>query len=449
MSATQLSFLIFTWGCQMNEDDSIQMKNILEQNGYRQVSKESDADVIILNTCSVRAKPEQKVMSKLGELWKLKQAKPNLIIGVCGCMAQLGGRKLLQHMPFIDFILGTANLYELPVLIKRVMLGEKGVVNTDLPDRNGNLSLAHVSRVIKEVYLRMYVPIMYGCNNFCTYCVVPYTRGPERSRSPEEIIQEISTLTSLGCREVTLIGQNVNSYGLTMNNNVDFSHLLKLVQEIDRLARIRFTTSHPKDLSDRLIATMGSLPKVCEHLHLPVQAGDDTILSRMGRGYTRDYYLDLVKKIRTQIPGISLTTDVMVGFPGETEEHFRQTIALVEEVRFDDAFMFAFNARPGTSASQMPNQVEPEVKKHRLRTLIEVQNSITLENNRKCIGKVFEVLVEGPSKSNPRNMMGRTRTNKLMVFPGGTEVSGLLVQVRAVSAHPWGLFGELVGVDTI
>jgi len=470
MSAIQPAFMILTWGCQMNEDDSLQMANLLEQMGYRQASEESDADIILLNTCSVRAKPEQKVRSKLGELRLLKQEKRGLIVGVCGCMAQLESDEFLRRTPFVDFVMGTACIHELPMLIQRIRQGGGRIAALDLPARNGSDGVSHAPRVVGKVGLRMFVPIMHGCNNFCAYCVVPYARGPERSRPPEEIVAEVTELASRGCKEVTLIGQNVNSYGQTADRRlqtadkqpvasmgtsaghsslvthhdfVDFAGLLRVLNDVPGLERIRFTTSHPKDLSDRLIEAIAGLPKVCEHLHLPLQAGDDDVLRRMERGYTVAHYMALVDRLRERVPGISLTTDVMVGFPGETEEHFRNTLRTVEAIRFDSAFMFAFNLWPGTAAAQMDDQNDRPTKMRRLYELIELQNRITLEKNQAAVGRLFEVLVEGPSEKDPSRMSGCTGTNKTVNFPGGVELSGRLVTVRAETAHPWGFMGEM------
>lgn len=447
MYENQPAYVILTWGCQMNEDDSRQMANLLEQMGYRQTSDESRADVILLNTCSVRAKPEQKVLSKLGELKILKKDKPDMIIGVCGCMAQREGERLLKRVPCVDLVIGTDAIYDLPRLITEVKQSRRRMAVTDMPDRNGSALAAHVNRTIGEVGLKVFVPVMYGCNNFCTYCVVPSARGPERSRPVDDILSEIADLVSNGCKEVTLVGQNVNSYrGISGADNrcADFATLLEKVNDVQGLERIRFTTSHPKDLSERLVEAMAELPKVCEHLHLPLQAGDDDILRRMGRKYTVEHYLELVDAIRKRIPSLSLTTDVMVGFPGETEEQFRHTLEVVETVKFDAAFMFAFNPRPGTAAAMMEGQVDGPTKIRRLRELIALQNRITLEKNKAEEGAVFEVLVEGRSEKDANKLTGYTRTNKTVNFPGDIGLKGRLVLVRATRAHPWGFTGELV-----
>ena len=448
MTDARPAYLIHTWGCQMNDDDSQQMSNLLEQMGYRRANDEADADVILLNTCSVREKPEQKAKSKLGELRALKEAKPGLVVGVCGCMAQREGKAFLRISPVVDLVIGTAQVYELPALIEQARAAAKRIVSTDIPmSRNG---AAHMPRVVENVGLKTFVPIMYGCDNYCTYCVVPSARGPERSRSADEIVAEVRELVARGCREVTLIGQNVNSYRGAVSGQqsaagyADYAELLAMVDAVTGLERIRFTTSHPKDLSDRLIATMANLPTVCEHLHLPMQAGDNEVLDRMGRGYTIQHYMSLVEKLRTRIPGIAITTDVMVGFPGETDEQFHNTLDAVRDIRFDGAFMFAFNPRPGTPAAEMDGQIEHSVKTRRLIELIAVQNDITLEINESYAGDIFEVLVEGPSDKDRKKLTGYTRTHRTVNFEGPARVIGRLANVRAVKAHPWGFTGELV-----
>ncbi len=455
------AFMIITWGCQMNEDDSLQMANLLERMGYRQVTLAEEADIVLLNTCSVRDKPERKVMSKLGELKALKKTKDNLIIGVCGCMAQRAGEEIVRRAPHVDMVIGTSQISDLPQLISRVQTGEKPIFALDLPKRNGCITPAKPNRIINNISLKHFVPIMYGCNNFCAYCVVPFTRGPERSRPIEDIVAEVKELVSHGCREVTLLGQNVNSYGRlnlqeeeifggeqgeqkSADCSNDFPALLEHLNAIEGLWRIRFTTSHPKDLSDRLINAIAKLPKVCEHLHLPIQTGDNEILRAMNRHYTVEHYISLVEKIRKAVPQVALTTDIMVGFPGETEEQFQNTLNAVKIIRFDGAFMFAFNPRPGTSAADMPNQVDSKTKQRRLMELINLQNQITLERNEEEVGRKFEVLVEGPSWKDASKLMGYTRTNKAVVFQGDHKLSGTLVTVVATRAHPWGFTGELI-----
>lgn len=445
MSNNQPAYKILTWGCQMNDDDSLQMANLLEQMGYRKASEESEADIILLNTCSVRAKPEQKVKSKLGELRLLKQENPNLIIGVCGCMAQREGKELLKHGSPVDLVIGTDSIYELPMLIEKIKHVKRRIVSVAMPEHAKSSITAETPRTIGKVGLKMFVPVMYGCDNYCAYCVVPSARGPERSRPPQDIVNEITDLVSHGCKQVTLVGQNVNSYAgrSEPSGTVDFTELLELVNDIEGLERIRFMTSHPKDLSDRMISAIADLPKVCEHLHLPIQSGDDDILKRMGRRYSRDQYMVLVDKLRIRIPGVSLTTDIMIGFPGETNEQFRNTMHTVGEIKYDAAFTFGFNPRPGTVAAKMDDQVESSVKTRRLIELISVQNDITLEKNQDEIGTIVEVLAEGPSEKDPERLTGYTRTNKTVNFPGSTDLIGKLVMVQITTAHPWGFTGEI------
>ncbi|MHB0913221.1 MAG: tRNA (N6-isopentenyl adenosine(37)-C2)-methylthiotransferase MiaB [Armatimonadota bacterium] len=432
MRENRPAYMIETWGCQMNEDDSAQMANLLEQMGYRRTGDETEADIILLNTCSVRDKPEQKAKSRLGELRLIKLERPELLIGLCGCMAQRAGKELLRRMPYIDLIIGTACIHDLPELIARARQSGP-IVAVDMPEEGS------VARVPGEAPLKAFVPVMFGCDNYCAYCVVPYTRGHERSRPMDEVAAEVQGLAERGCREVTLVGQNVNSY----DGGADFAGLLAELNEIPELARIRFTTSHPKDLSDRLIEAMATLPKVCEHLHLPLQAGNDEVLARMGRRYTLAHYMGLVEKLRECVPEIAITTDVMVGFPGETEEQFGRTLAAMESIRYDAAFMFAFNARPGTAAAGMDGQVDAATKRRRLNELIAAQNAITFEKTKADEGRVFEVLVEGRSEKRSEMSTGYTRKNKTVNFPGEAPV-GSIVRARAVKAHPWGFTGEML-----
>ncbi|MDO8587529.1 MAG: tRNA (N6-isopentenyl adenosine(37)-C2)-methylthiotransferase MiaB [Armatimonadota bacterium] len=437
------TFAVLTWGCQMNVDDSEQISNILIQMGYRQAASEIDADVIMLNTCSVRSKPEQKVRSKLGELRELKEQKPDLIIGVCGCMAQKEGEALRRRAPHIDMVIGTANLDRIPELISEVRHRRHPLAALSLP-RGANDEARLPGRLADREPLGMksFVPIMYGCDNFCSYCVVPYVRGKERSRGPEDVVDEVRLLAERSVKDVTLLGQNVNSYGNTLDRDIDFADLLALINQVPGIERIRFMTSHPKDLSDKLIRAIADLPKVCEHLHLPIQSGDDEILRAMRRGYTAAQYVRLVEKLRAAVPDIVLTTDLLVGFPGETEEQFENTLRIAEKVRFDSAFMFAFNPMKNTAAAAMPSQLAPGVKNARLRRLIEVQNKITVEINRSRVGHTYEVLVEGISQKESTKVTGLTRGNKTVNLKGDESLIGKLIRVRAVEGHLWGYGGE-------
>jgi len=430
---------LLTYGCQMNVRDSQIMQSLIENMGYVKTDLEK-ADLIIFNTCSVRHSAENKVYGKLGQVASLKRRNPNLIIAFGGCMAQLPETlKRLEKQP-VDIIFGTHNLHELPQLIQRAQQGEEkireiwdnhhGIVE-DLPDKRENQLLA-------------YVNIMYGCDNFCSYCIVPYTRGRERSRKPADILKEIKYLSSTGCKEVTLLGQNVNSYGRGLAEKVDFADLLYLVNQVEGIERIRFTTSHPKDLSDRLIAAVANCDKVCEFIHVPLQAGSNKILKRMNRGYTREYYLDMVQRIRQAIPGVALGTDIIVGFPGESEKDFEDTLDMLEKVRFDSAFTFIYSIRSGTRAANFLDQVPAEIKKERITRLNNLQYQIAAEINHSLEGTIQQVLVEGPSKTNPEKLTGRTRTNKIVVFPGGEDLIGRLINVKITASNSFTIFGEPV-----
>ncbi|GAB6157519.1 tRNA (N6-isopentenyl adenosine(37)-C2)-methylthiotransferase MiaB [Desulfotomaculum varum] len=434
-------YLIQSFGCQMNERDAESLSGILEDLGYRPAETQEEADIIILNTCCVRETAENKVYGLLGRLKKLKMAKPDLILGVCGCMPQQeeAAKRLRQGFPYVDIIFGTHNIHELPRMIQQVQEEHQSVFEVWAADQ-GIIENIPVRRKDK---LKAWVTIMYGCNNFCTYCIVPYVRGRERSRQPEDIIKEITSLVHEGYQEVTLLGQNVNSYGKDLATNYRFADLLLDLDKIQGLQRIRFMTSHPRDFDQNLIDAIASTTKVCEHFHLPAQAGSNRILKLMNRGYTREQYLELVQRIKATFPQAGITTDLMVGFPGESEADFADTLDLVRQVRYDSAFTFVYNIRSGTPAAQM-EQVPEEVKSDRIQRLIQLQNQISLENNQLEEGKVFEVLVEGETKNNPNLLAGRTRTNKLVVFPGAKELTGRLVQVKIIKGRLNLLEGELV-----
>ena len=428
---------IKTYGCQMNEYDSEAMAGILHQSGFELTSDMEKADLVIINTCYVREKVKHKIFSFLGELKKIKKEKPHLILGVGGCLAQKDPHQIQKRAPYVDIIWGTSNLHRLPELLKFAREGKHPVVKVEqevLPDE---------LPILRGRKFSAYIPVIRGCNNFCSYCNVPYVRGREKSRPVESILKEVKRAAGEGCKEVILLGQNVNSYGKDLPERVDFADLLRKVNEIEGLNRIRFITSHPKDLSDKLILAIAELDKVCEHLHLPLQAGSNRILKLMRRGYTREDYLELVRKVRTLVPDISLTTDLIVGFPGETEEDFQDTLWMVEKVRFDGAFTFEYSPVPGTRASELENQISDSVKRRRLRELIEVQQKITEEKNKFWVGRKVEALVEGEAKKNPGMVEGRTRHNKIVIFAGDKSLIGKLVQVRVVTSGCWALKGEL------
>ncbi len=432
-------YLILTYGCQMNENDSQRLGGLLQKIGYEETTVMEDADAILLNTCCVRESAELKIYGKIGELKGLKRNKPSLIVGVCGCMAQKNQKALFKRAPHIDFVVGPNNLHDVPNIIAQIGEERKHILAAD---DIINAESDHVPTVRKQG-MTAWVPIMYGCNNFCTYCIVPYVRGRERSRTIAEICAEIEGLAQEGCREVTLLGQNVNSYGKGTDEG-DFADLLRAVNEIKGIERIRYMTSHPRDMSQRVIDAVRDCEKVCDHFHLPVQAGSDILLKRMNRGYTTEYYRDLVRRIRKANPNATLTTDLIVGFPGETDELFEETLAFVKEMRYDAAYTFLYSKRSGTPAAEMDEQVDIKVKKARLQKLMDMQNENSLELNQAYVGRIVEVMVEGPSKSDEQTWTGRTTGNKIILWPYvGTEKVGDLVNVRVDVAQTWLLKGTL------
>ena len=443
---------ILTWGCQMNEDDSEQLGALLEGLGYERRPTPEEADVVLLNTCSVRAKPEEKVYSKLGELRIAKQSRPEMVIGVCGCMAQVRSREIARRAPHVDLIVGTGQAGSLPRLLEERLASDgarprKPSEALALPGPRergaGALPWRGSSRAAP---VRAFVPVMYGCDRFCTFCVVPLTRGRERSRPLADIVGEVQALARRGTREVTLLGQTVSSWGRTLpGDGVGFPDLLRRVAEVPGIERVRFTSPHPADFTEEVVEAIASTPEVCEHVHLPVQAGDDAVLRAMRRGYTVEAYRALVESLRRAIPGVAITTDLMVGFPGETAEQAERTLAFVAAMRFDAAFMFAYSERPGTRAARMPGAVPVEERIARLERLIDLQNAITVERNESLLGTVAEVLVEGPTPRDPRQAQGLTRTFKSVRFDGPGSLAGTLVRVRLTEAGLTGFVGELVG----
>jgi tRNA-2-methylthio-N6-dimethylallyladenosine synthase len=458
-SAEKKAFTVLTWGCQMNVDDSDQIENLLQSDGMEKTDDLSKAKVIVLNTCSVRQKPEDKVFSKLGELAELKKQNPDLVIAVTGCMAQRAGAEIAKRAPHIDLIAGTAQLERIPDLIRtRRSLLDSGeatagrpsdvLIQLQLPRKKteANLFLPERKRVTTGK-LKSFVSIMYGCDKFCAFCIVPLTRGKERSRPAADIVAEVEHLAAHGTKEVTLLGQTVNSYGLKgLEATCSFAELLRRIDAVPGIERIRFTSPYPKDFTDDVIEAMATLPHVCEQVHLPVQVGDDTLLSRMHRGYTLDQYRTIVRKLRAAMPDIAISTDIMLGFPGETEEQFQNTLSFVEEMRFDSAFMFAYSPREPTQAAKLPEQISREEKTRRLDMLIERVNRIAVEINtaQAAEGRIFETLVECRSPKNPEMWQGQTRGGKTVHFPAQRDLTGRLVQVRAISGHLWGFQAELL-----
>jgi tRNA-2-methylthio-N6-dimethylallyladenosine synthase len=428
-------YYIRTFGCQMNQHDSEKISGILKSKGYSEAYEPSDADIIIFNTCSIRQKAEQKFYSQLGKSKRLKKRNPEIKIAVAGCIAQHEGIKIIERAPYVDYILGPQNINLISDMIK------ERTRTTDIAVED-NLNLADIKfQADRKDKLKAFVNIMYGCNNFCSYCVVPYTRGREQSRAAKAIIEEIRDLAESGYKEVTLLGQNVNSY----KSELDFHELLTEINKIDGIERIRFITSHPKDISDSLIYAISNLKKVCEHIHLPLQSGSSRMLSLMNRKYTYQDYIQKVEKIRKEIPDIAITSDIIAGFPQETDEDHRLTINALKEVEFDGIFAFKFSARQGTKAASLDGQLEDEIKSARLYEILDVQNEITDRKNRYLEGTVQEILIEGFNEKNSNMITGRTRGNKIFIAPYRQNIKpGTLVFARIIKANRHSLLGDFI-----
>ncbi|MGN1413464.1 MAG: tRNA (N6-isopentenyl adenosine(37)-C2)-methylthiotransferase MiaB [Anaerovoracaceae bacterium] len=442
------SFHITTFGCQMNEHDSETLAGMLLERGYIQAKDRKDANIVIFNTCSVRENADKRFFGTLGQLKKKKMEQgENFTVCVCGCMMQQQHiiDTLKAKYPWVDVIFGTHNLHQLPELLDN-LYREKEKQLAILPDREEIVEGLPSKRLFPH---KAFVNIMYGCNNFCTYCIVPYTRGREKSRKPEDILQEIRSLVHDGVREVMLLGQNVNSYrGQNDNGGItDFTDLLYQLQEVEGLERIRFMTSHPKDLSDKLIQAFVDCPKLGKYIHLPVQAGSSRVLREMNRKYTREDYLKLVEKLRAAVPDIAISTDIIVGFPGETEEEFEETLTLCETVRYDSAFTFLYSVRKGTPAEKYEDQIPEDVKHARFNRLVEVINRISAEKNAEYVGRTETVLVEGPGKTGGRIFSGRTESFKLVNFRGTSEMTGKLAKVRITESNTFSLAGDVTGLE--
>ena len=437
-----LTFCVTTFGCQMNARDSEKLVGILEQVGYVEEPEEGKADFVIYNTCTVRENANQRVYGRLGQLGRAKKKNPYMMIGLCGCMMQEPHvvEKLKKSYRFVDLIFGTHNIYKFAELLATRLESDRMVIDIwkdtdkiveDLP-------------VERKYSFKSGVNIMFGCNNFCSYCIVPYVRGRERSRDPKAIIREIERLVADGVVEVMLLGQNVNSYGKNLEEPMTFAQLLKEIEKIDGLERIRFMTSHPKDLSDELIEVMGNSKKICKHLHLPVQSGSSRILQKMNRRYTKEQYLALVDKIRAAVPDISLTTDIIVGFPGETEEDFQETLDVVRKVRYDSAFTFIYSKRSGTPAAVMEDQVPEEVVKDRFNRLLKEVQDISAEVCAVHEGTIQTALVECRNDHDEHLMTGRLSNNLLVHFPGDESLIGKLVDVSLDECHGFYYIGKMV-----
>ena len=440
---TKPKYMIQTFGCQMNEHDSEKLCAMLDEMGYERSVFVEECDLIIYNTCAVRENAELKVYGNLGQLKFQKRKNPDLKIAVCGCMMQQPHvvKELKAKYNHVDLVFGTHNLYKFPELLVNSMEAEKMLV--DVWDVDGEV--VEGLRCSRKFELKAVVNIMYGCNNFCTYCIVPYTRGRERSRTPEDIINEIKELAANGTKEITLLGQNVDSYGKTLENPITFAELLRMVNEIEGIERIRFMTSHPKDISDEVIYAIRDCYKVCEFLHLPVQCGSTSLLKKMNRHYSKEDYLRIIEKAKAEVPDIAFSTDLLIGFPGETEEDLLDTIDVVQKDRYDSAFTFIYSKRTGTPAAKMENQIPDDVKHERFNRVLNEVNKVVAEINEEYRGKVVEVLVEGKSKTDETVLTGRTRQNKLVNFTGGTmDMIGTLVNVKITDPKTFSLQGELV-----
>ncbi len=437
-----LRFFVETFGCQMNVRDSETVKGWLAEIGYTEAENKESADFILFNTCCVRDHAEKRLMGNIGALKDCKDADPGVIIGICGCMMQQEGmaKKLLRRFPHVSMIFGTNVLYRFPEMLRDVLNGERIAV-TDRADD----AIAEGLPKLRDNQRSAFVNIMYGCDNYCSYCIVPYVRGHERSRKPEDIRSEMVALAENGISEITLLGQNVNSYGNDGSTGMHFAQLLRYVSDVPGLKRIRFMSSHPKDLNEDVMQAIASLPNVCHHVHLPVQSGNDEILRRMNRKYTREHYCSIISRLRERVPDIEFTTDIIVGFPGETDEAFRDTMSLVEEIGYAAAFTFAYSPRQGTVAARMEDQVPESVKKERLKALNELQTRKTVENNEKYIGHTGEVLVEGFDERGEETMLyGKYQNFKMVYFPGCRELLNRYVTVKVTQSNKNSLLGEMI-----
>lgn len=435
---------IITFGCQMNEHDSETISGMLQEKGCVEVLSKEDSDITVINTCSIRENADKRFFGTLGQLKKIKEKNPEFIACVCGCMMQQ------QHIidtvkskyPWVDIIFGTHNIHRFPELLEKVC-AEKEKTAEILEDSDSIVEGLPAKRLYRH---KSFVNIMYGCNNFCTYCIVPYTRGREKSRRPENILDEVRSLVADGVKEVTLLGQNVNSYkGVSSEGDVyDFADLIYMLDEVDGLERIRFMTSHPKDLSDKLIQAYVDCRKLCNYIHLPVQSGSSSVLKRMNRKYTREQYLELAAKLRRAVPDITMSTDIIVGFPGETEEDFQETLSLVREVKYDSAFTFLYSVRKGTPAAEYEDQIPEDVKHERFNRLVDAVNEESMRKNAAYKGRVEKVLVEGVSKKNDETLTGRTEGFKLVDFEGDKELIGSMVDVEITEGKTFSLTGRII-----
>jgi tRNA-2-methylthio-N6-dimethylallyladenosine synthase len=430
---------IRTYGCQMNKHDTEKLLGVLTQHGFQEAQSYRDASVIIFNTCSVRNRAEGRAYGEINKISALKRSNPKLIIGVVGCMAKKEGERIFERASQVNFVVGPDGLMKIPQIIKALQNGREQIIDTEY--HSGALQLGSQAKRTEKA--RAWVSIMKGCNNFCSYCVVPYLRGPEISRPSSEIIEEVKELVAQGIREVTLLGQNVNSYGRGLSEKIDFPELLEKLDKISGLKRIRFVTSHPKDITLKLIQALKGLRSVCEHLHLPLQSGSNKILKAMARGHTIEYYREIIHQLREKVPEASLTTDIIVGFPGEEEVDFETTCAVLEEIKFDSAFIFKYSPRAGTAAAKLKDSVPEKEKLRRLTELNLIQRRITTEINRCFIGKELELLFEERSKKSPDFLTGRARNNKIVIVKAPSKLLGTFQIAQITQAPGFILKGEL------
>ena len=434
------SYYIYTYGCQMNESDSERLAHQLESVGYIATEEVNEADLIILNTCCVRETAENKIYGRIGELKHLKEKNKNLIIAITGCMAQKNQADMFKRAPHIDIVLGTHNIQHINEMVKEVQRTKKRQVNVDMD----NTVLPELAAKPNGTFFA-WVPIMNGCNKFCTYCIVPHVRGREISRPVEAIVKDVREIGEKGFKEITLLGQNVNSYGLDFKDGTDFGTLVDALDGIPGIERIRYMTSHPQDMTKSMVDALGRSSNIVTQLHLPVQSGSDNILKRMNRHYSVEKYKDLLEYCREKIDGVTITTDIIVGFPGETEEDFQQTLQLLKDVRYDMAFTFIYSKRSGTPAAEFEEQVPEEVKRVRLQALMDVQNEISLELNQAMEGKVYDIIVEGPSRTDENMWFGRTSGNKMVLFSKQESLKiGDIIDVRIDKGQTWVLYGTVL-----
>ena len=436
------TYKIVTYGCQMNAHDSENLAGMLEEMGFAPAADEGEADLLLFNTCCIRDNAERRLLGNVSALAQRKREKPDLFVGVCGCMMQQegGAQRLLDLCPFVDLVFGTHNLYRLPELLLRALRGQP-VRETDGDERG---CIPEGLPVRRTSAIQGALTIMYGCNNFCTYCVVPYVRGRERSRKPEDILEEARQLVKEGYKDITLLGQNVNSYGKDLGSGVDFADLLRMVNDIPGDFLIRFMTSHPKDATEKLFKTMAECEKCAHQLHLPVQSGSDRILKLMNRSYNREKYLHQVALAKRYMPDLVLTTDIIVGFPGETDEDFEDTISLCEEVRYDAMFTFIYSKRVGTPAASMPDPYTREQKQKHFDRLTEVSNRISGEKHKEYEGKTLRVLVDGETGRDEYNLSSRTNGGRLVHLKGESSLIGKFIDVKITASNTWALYGEIV-----